>query len=361
MLQGGMGKTTALCAMTLAMVFNPDIGKVFGSGPTHVAINNFAGRLYQRGAAVVERYNAGKNGDGPRARRPLVVRGFKLRDEIGAFKNILKSGVADNAAAPKFPWSPPSRWTYALSATNWLLVLLKSDAAKKSRSGTAVTELDLDDSASMHELQADVDQSPDWARARELVSGKISWAEYNKGQVLDGDKIGSRLIAIINSADIVLTTPATSESDNVYAAAKNKAKGIVIDEAGCLSRADLCSVWGNTLRPLVLAGDALQLRPTAMERRNRFQKDLQFSALAFLQASGLPVYRLRTQLRMCTDMFGAARSLVYKDLDKFQYGPDCDPSGPTHDIGHKFEHWLLHVRKFPGLRPSRPNTLEPVW
>ena len=356
-----MGKTTALCAMTLAMVFNPDIGKVFGSGPTHVAIDNFAGRLYQRGTAVVQRYNAGKNGDDPRVRRPLVVRGHKLKDEIEAFKNLLKSAVADNTAAPKSSWRLPSRWTYALSASNWLLVLLKSNAAKTSRCQAAVKELDLDDSASMHELQKGLDQSKDWSRARELVCRKIKWAEYIQGQVVSDDQIKSLLIAIIKCADVVLTTPATSEFDIVYAAAKKKAKGIVIDEAGCLNRADLCSVWGNTLRPLVLAGDSLQLRPTAMERRNRFQKDLQFSALAFFQASGLPVYRLRTQLRMCNDMFGPARSLVYKDLDKFQYGPDSDPSGPMHDLGRKFEHWLLHVRRFPGLRPSRPNTLEPVW
>jgi hypothetical protein len=135
--------------MTLAMVFNPEIGKVYGSGPTHVAINNFAERLYQTGASVVERCNAGKKDDEPRARRPLVVRGYKLMDEVAAFRNILKSGVADNSAAPKRFWYPPSDWSYALSVANWLLVLLGSKAAKNSQCKSAVTEIDLDDAASM--------------------------------------------------------------------------------------------------------------------------------------------------------------------------------------------------------------------
>jgi hypothetical protein len=348
--------------MTLAMVFNPDIGKVFGSGPTHVAINNFAERLYQRGAAVIERYNSGKEDGEPRVRRPLIVRGHKLQDEVIAFKNILKSGVADNSAAPKAHWSPPSRWAYALSAANWLSVLLGSKAAKDSRSEAAIKELSPDDSASIEELRDELDESPKCDRVRELARGEISWLDYSQGMMLADSDIEALLGKIITRADVLLTTPAAAAAPrSFYNDVWAKAKAVAIDEAGCMTRADLCSAWGNTLRCLVLAGDALQLRPTVMEPLNRFKGDIKISALAFMQASGIPVYRLRTQLRMCTDMFGSAKALVYKDLQKFKYGPRCSPDEPMHSVGRAFEDWLLNVRKFPGLKPSTDGTLEPVW
>lgn len=101
-----------------------------------------------------------------------------------------------------------------------------------------------------------------------------------------------------------------------------------------MSRADLCSVWGNNLRPLLLAGDPLQLSPTVMNEKskdidgkylNRFGPDGKMSALGFLQGTGFAVYRLWTQFRMCQDMLGLAKELVYADLVDFQYGPDCNP------------------------------------
>lgn len=72
------------------------------------------------------------------------------------------------------------------------------------------------------------------------------------------------------------------------------------------------SVWGNCLVPIFLGGDPRQLPPTVMTGTeqdtegylyNRVAEDGKISALAFLQASGLPVYRLRMQLRMADDLF----------------------------------------------------------
>ncbi|QPC72579.1 hypothetical protein HYE68_003331 [Fusarium pseudograminearum] len=45
---------------------------------------------------------------------------------------------------------------------------------------------------------------------------------------------------------------------------KLKARGVAIDEAGNMSRANLCSVWGNTLRPCLLSGDEKHLAPVVM-------------------------------------------------------------------------------------------------
>ncbi|KAK4220741.1 P-loop containing nucleoside triphosphate hydrolase protein [Podospora fimiseda] len=201
---GGTGKTTVLSAVTLAMLHNPRIGTVYGSGPTHVAVSKFAERLYTRGAAVAAKCNAGKVGNGDeetRIRRPVV-----------------------------------------------------------------------------------------------------------------------------------------EEED--YLTFKDKAKGIALDEAACLTRADLLSVYGNGLRPLAMAGDVMQLTPAMMDKRNRFYLEGKVSALAFYQGTGLPVYRLWTQLRMCDDQFGLARKLVYKDLTNFK---------------------LLNVQKAPDLRSSAAGTLQPVF
>lgn len=351
------------------MVFNSTIGKVFGSGPTHVAVSNFAERLYRRGAHVVERSNATAGAD-LRACRPLVVRGYRLDHEIQAFKNVLENGKADNSAAPRFPWAAPSRWTFPLSAANWLLVVLGSKATQESLAKNAATELHPDDAHFLHALQAELNGTSECLVClRKLARKEISWLEYTNGPTIKDEEILRLLERIIHNANVVLTTPAAA-CGPVYSDFKLLAKGIVVDEAGCMSRADLCSVWGNTMLPLFAAGDIIQLPPAVMELMatdlegnylNRFGLCGKVSALAFLQGSGIPVYRLRVQLRMCDDMFGLSKDLIYKDLAKFKYGLHSDASEPRHTFGCVFEDWLLNVRKFPGLKPSKDGTLEPVW
>ncbi|CZS81590.1 unnamed protein product [Fusarium graminearum] len=89
------------------------------------------------------------------------------------------------------------------------------------------------------------------------------------------------------------------------------ASGVAIDEA--VNRADLYSVWGNTLLPCFLFGHPLhppditpnyQGGPTFMTTNekdgngnflNRFAADGGVSPLAFFVATGIPVYRLKTQ------------------------------------------------------------------
>lgn len=80
-------------------------------------------------------------------------------------------------------------------------------------------------------------------------------------------------------------------------------KGIVIDEAANMSRADLNRVWGNSLLPCCLAGDNKQLQPVVLAKENvkdssgnpvnRHPADGSLSALVVLKGCGWGVYRLR--------------------------------------------------------------------
>ena len=99
--------------------------------------------------------------------------------------------------------------------------------------------------------------------------------------MLTDSDIEALLGKIIIRADVLLTTPAAVAAPGFYADVWAKAKAVAIDEASCMSRADLCSAWGNILRILVLTGDTLQLRPTVMEPLSRFKGDAKISALGF--------------------------------------------------------------------------------
>ena len=350
------------------MVFNPTIRRVYGSGPTHIAVSNFANRLYSRGGAVVDRANAGRKEHHFRVRRPLVVRGYLMAHEVQAFINVLKYGTADSSAAPRRQFKAASRWQLALSPTNWLLAVVRSKSLLASPDRDAVKSLHQDDSPRLFELQAELDGEEFPQRLGQLARGEISWLDYTQGTMVQADEIQDLLVRVVKAADVVLTTPAGS-CNKPFLEWKNRARGIAVDEAGCMQRADLCSVWGNTLVPLFAAGDIKQLPPAVMELTtkdpegrffNRFALGSKVSALAFLQGSGLPVYRLRVQLRMCNDMFGLARKHVYTDLN-VEYGPSCDPGLEHHAFGRAFEEYLIKVRQFKDLEPAKSGTLEPVW
>ncbi|KAH7013418.1 hypothetical protein EDB80DRAFT_835476 [Ilyonectria destructans] len=134
------------------------LGKIYGSRPTHVAVENFSARLGFITASVTNRYNKGKKADDPsRARRLLVIRGNKISDEVEALFNLLKNPRIGNAAAPHRWWTPPSKWTMHLSLAFWFLVLLRSPS---------VQELHPDDSVAIFKLRDTIDKRDDLARLR---------------------------------------------------------------------------------------------------------------------------------------------------------------------------------------------------
>ncbi|KAK4065102.1 uncharacterized protein Triagg1_8738 [Trichoderma aggressivum f. europaeum] len=211
-------------------------------------------------------------------------------------------------------------------------------------------------------MQRDMDARPEFGRLCDLATGRISWQEY-QGEAVSKGFITGMLLHIIERADILCTTPSLS-CGRPYRPWKERARGIAVDEAGNISRPDFYSAWGNTLLPCLISGDEKQLRPhvtTAYDPDpndaiNRFAQDALISPLEFFTASGRPIYRLRVQLRMARGLFDTCHREIYSDLP-FTYGLRsnlCD-----HSIGVELETYM--TGRFPGLTPSRVNTLSEVF
>ncbi|KAJ4328076.1 hypothetical protein N0V84_001444 [Fusarium piperis] len=377
----GFGKTTAGAAATIAM--HAKLGKILCSAPTNVAIDNFASRLERRGRAVVERYNNGLQEGQARRRRPFVVRAFKPHQEEEAFLELLRKPQAVNKGASKPTWGVPSKWTLPMSCTFWLLVILRSPL---------VRELHPDDCEALHEIQESIDSREKFDPVRKLAKGDITWEQFrDMPDVEDSlDAVCTWLPTIARRADMLCTTPAATNNVKAYQQWKQDiACGIAVDEAANMHRSDLYCVWGNTLLPCFLFGDRKQLPPAIMTGNekervlpsgdpddkgegkdevkdnevaasyiNRFAKDGKVSALQYMQASGLPVYRLKTQLRMAKGMFDMVAGIIYPDVP-FEYAASRSIDHAEFQIGRDLE--AFAQAKFPGLKKCLEGTLKPFF
>lgn len=374
----GFGKTTAGAAATLAM--HAKLGKILCSAPTNVAIDNLASRLDTRTRAVIERYNRGLQGGQARRRHAFVVRAYRPEHESIAFERLLQDSHLSDGAAPKPFARRPSKWRLHLSCAFWLLVLLRSPA---------VRGLHLDDSAVLHEMQQAIHDHDSTVLLRDVATGAITWEQF-KGA--DGYKaammVANDLLAYIpDHADLLCTTPSLTETVKQYRRWKNSvARGVAIDEAASMHRADLYCVWGNTLLPCFLFGDPKQLPPAVITNSekhkvvlprdddgdidmdskqepvsflNRFALDGKISALQYLQSHGLPVYRLKTQLRMAKGLFDTAANIMYPDVP-FDYDLNREVAGNAEfQIGRDLEAFA-QVR-FPELAACPVGTLKPFF
>ena len=338
------------------------LGKILCSGPTNVSVDNLASRIDQVSSRVIDRYNRDKQPDDTtRAHPHLVVRAYKPKDEADAFLNLLQNLHDGDNAAPNRTWRASSKWKLHLSAAFWLLVLLGAKAK-------GVRELRLDDSTALHELHHEINSRDDLAYLRAVATGDITWQEYSAGKVITKDNIVALLDAVVIKADMLCTTPAMTANYPVYLGWKTeKARGIVVDEAACINRADLFCVWGNTLLPCFIAGDPRQLRPTVMtlgekdalgNLLHRLVEDSKISPLEFLQASGIPVYRLLTQLRMAEGMYDWLSDLIYSDVP-FTYAASCNIDLPQFAVGRELEAYIQG--KYPEETPPPAGKLWPVF
>jgi hypothetical protein len=276
-------------------------GTIFCSAPTDVAVDNFASRLDRRSIAVTERCNKGKRvGDTtPRRSRKLVVRCYPHEDECWAFDALLRDPKRGDDAAPSSLFSDPSNWKLHLSSAFWLLVILRSPH---------VRELHQDDPKVLHNWRKKLDERTDLDDFRAVVLGEMTWEAWSKTEKFSSTmlEVDRWIEGIPMDADILCATPEASENDKRVQRFKLHAGGVAIDEVANMTRADLMCVWGNTLTPCFVFGDPKQLPPTVMtvtdkfprsnDFINRFVLDAKISALECLQASGMPVYRLKTQL-----------------------------------------------------------------
>ncbi|KFG84682.1 putative DNA helicase [Metarhizium anisopliae] len=354
----GFGKTTALAVGALAMA--QTLGKLFLSGPTHVSVDNAAARLDVISGRVTKRLNdkLGQQDESPKYRRKLIIRAYKIGDELTAFKNLLRNPGDADKAAPTSEWSVDSKWKLHLSLAYWVLVVLRAPT---------VRQLGPDDKADLLEIRDRYDEDEMFDRLRAIATGAIDWADYKRGTMATDDEIKGIMTAIINVADVIETTPYQACKEPFCEWKKEQARGFVFDEAGNMNRPDLLCVWGNTCQPCLLAGDEKQLPPTVMTKLerdgegnflNRFAGDGAISPIQHFKSMGWPVYRLRVQLRMAVGQFDLTYNQVYKDIP-FTYGPGCDISLPQHHIGRQLELYL--GIKFPDLTSAPAGELHPVF
>ncbi|KAF4442135.1 hypothetical protein FACUT_2243 [Fusarium acutatum] len=285
------GDTSAFTVAVLAM--HATVGTVMASGPTPAAVNKFAFDLHTVSHSVACKYNIVRSQE-TRSRAALVIRGFQLQVECDAFKSLLRFPHLGDEAVGDDGWGVKLDWKLQLSASYWLLLCLSSES---------LPALHKDDRNILYEFQIFLAGSDNLARLRKRVSGKISWEEYVAGETVADTEFMRLMKMLLEVADIVCTTPSLAHTEDHLKKWKiERARGIAIDEAGRMSRADLYSIWGNTLLPCLLAGDE-ELVPLEVKSyhdrdvdgsmRNRFGDDGRKSALEFLAATGWPVYRVR--------------------------------------------------------------------
>lgn len=230
----GFGKTSALAVATLGMAHC--INKVYVSAPTHVAVDNFARRIDTLDQRVVARHNKLLTPDAVQApiRRKLVIRGFRLRDEIKAFRNLLQQPNIGDAAAPKTKFRGTAKWKLHLSATYWLLKALGSPA---------VPALNEEDNASIGNMREKLEKHDVFAALVDVARGKLSWADYLGHESNSTYNLTSLFETLIEDADLVCTTPSLSEKVPYHKWKTTCAKGIAVDEAANMGRPDLYCVW----------------------------------------------------------------------------------------------------------------------
>ncbi|KAF5701883.1 hypothetical protein FMUND_13716 [Fusarium mundagurra] len=355
----GSGKTALGATATLAL--QAKLGQILCSAPTNTAVDNFAYHLNKQTWNITERLNVGKSlDDSNRYRRKLVIRLYSRNEEMNAFYILFTRPELGKEVLNS--WKVPGElnedvnWKFHLSAAYWLLLLFESPAVDR--------HLGPDDSLALHELKKVIDEDTQFGAIRYGHARHVSEAL---------NSIFTELLdMLLEEADMLCCTPNASElarpwDSNEYVPWKRRlAQGVVVDQAGTMDRPDLYRVWGNTLLPCFLIGDTRSEQPTihtTSEKEpgtenyyNRFAGDGQLSGLEFLQASGLPVFRLNTQVRMAKGMYDLAAQAFYPQLPLQYHHRDHDITDQQPDVRRELE---AYVRmKYPKLRKPPDGILH---
>ncbi|KAM0282376.1 hypothetical protein ACHAQH_003055 [Verticillium albo-atrum] len=255
------------------------------------------------------------------------------------------------------PIPETSAWKLPLSVSFWVLSALGSQASRK---------LTPDDSEGLFKLQAVIEEKPQFANLLRVARGLMTWDDYTLTGSLHNDDVNFLLKAVIDAADMVCATPSMATEEDVCKEWKaNVARGIAIDEAANMTRADLDCVWGNAL-PCFLAGDNQQLPPGVVvgDKQDseghlvyRFASEGHFSTFENLMTSGLPVYRLKTQVRMARGLFDIIAKEIYPEIP-LTYATSCDTILYKFAAGQDLEDAR---QKYPDLVPAPPGTFQPIF
>ncbi|KAF5568990.1 hypothetical protein FPANT_14000 [Fusarium pseudoanthophilum] len=290
----GSGTTTLGAAAALAM--EVQLGQILCSGPSHEAIDSLADRLDRRARAVAARYNTVMPaGDPKRCHHRMVVRMYKPEDELSAVAQLVKNSGDLDWTALRGEFAEQINWKLPLSLAYWFLVVMRS---------SAVPPLDEDSKPGLVKLQAEIDTCPDLLHLRQWVTGQMDSAKY-AATANAVRNIQHVLFQIMWQADFLCVHPADTEISPLPQWKSTIARGLVIAEAGSMSRADFYGLWGNTLLPCFLFGDPDQ-KPVVLTTDeadadgnlyNRFAADGAVSPLKYLMATGIPAFRLDVSAR----------------------------------------------------------------
>ncbi|TDZ28401.1 hypothetical protein C8035_v007601 [Colletotrichum spinosum] len=299
----GLGMITAA---TAALAMWAKLGQLLCSAPSDVAVDNLAEHLDGTCRRVISRYNSGKSDEHTSCGHyPLVVRGYKADEEYMAFMHLLRNPDEEDMEFLSRRAFRTSKWKPSLSVACWLLAVVGSKA-KCVRALHPLAKLALHEMRT--KLQCEVVWKDIFAVARgdrdyEILEMHEQQAKEAGVKVTLMSHIHAALVEIVSHADFLCVTSSMSNSQYPYQWYKSSAaKGIVVDEAANMQRADLFCLWGNTLLPCFLGGDPKQPRPTVMSESakttdgkwiNRFANDCKISAMDMLITAGYPVYRLK--------------------------------------------------------------------
>jgi hypothetical protein len=295
-------------------------------------------------------------------RHRLVVRGYNKNQEMQALVSLLED--PDFVPPVKYRKHKHS-WELPLSVAYWALVLLDSQSSR-------IPALGCDDSEALHGLYAEIHQREDMRSVCAVASGQLPWEEFaasERTSALVEKEFPSMMSRIVDAADFLCTTPAQAVSaDCDYVDwVERTARGVLIDEAANMHRADVGCVWGNDGLPCFFGGDPCQFPPVVLTDQekdpkgnvyNRVANDGGISLLSFLQMSGLPVYRLRVQLRMAVGLFDWVAKELYSEVN-FTYADQCAVNRAEFDAGHLCE--KLIRSKFPTASASPPGKFLPFF
>jgi hypothetical protein len=229
-----------------------------------------------------------------------------------------------------------------------------------------VPDLHEDDAKALHEIRAKIDKHTGLRPLRELVAGHITWNEFESVKSSQQALFKAIQKDLIAAADFVCLTPALSQADE-WKGWKDACRGLIVDDAAAMHRADLYEVWGNVLTPCVLSGDLDQLGPVMLinhqdtdqegNLRSRFSGDTRISSFEFFQGVGIPVLRLRRQLRMGKGLLDIIGREIYPD--PISYAPCCDIDLTRFRAGHLLERVIRE--RFPEVRPPPEGTFAPLF
>jgi hypothetical protein len=339
----GAGKTETTAIAAACFMANPQVRTIYCSAASNVATDNFAARLHRISAAL--------HVSVPDFSAPMVVRGYRLHTEMRTFLSILNGQPTRSQICRGSPWK------MHLSVCEWTLRLIGFNGYDLS----SVTN------EKVLELAAEFRFNREYESLRRLARGEATLTSIVRASCMDPDKeerglrtqLEILMERIIACADAVCTTPYASD-EGFYKHFKCRlANGVVLDEAGCMTKSDALIVWRDGM-PCIMAGDPRQLPPSVMtndeEHINPFSREARVSVLEHYEKVGFPTLTLDEQLRIVCGGFDMVHSLIYPDLSNFSYGDRARLE--NHGQAAEVDRW---ISKTFGIMESPAGKIYPTF